>query len=209
MACEKFRNHTSHQLFPIRGTRHRHRRRNEGNQIRWDRGMSDPQTDLIFDLMRSVRYHDRRRAHFERLHRATNVVTILLAGIVLMELSGGGSPLWVRVLAVVGALLGATDLVIGFSKSADAHHNFKRRFSELESEANAGGSLDAVVRQRLAIEAEEPPIFRALDLLCYNEICAAVGHHRTDTPCVFAEVPWYMRWTANWLRWPNAGETTA
>jgi hypothetical protein len=170
--------------------------------------MNEPRADLLFDLRRAVRYHDRRRAHYERLHRATNVVTILLAGVVLMELSGGGSPLGVRILAVFGALLGAADLVTGFSRSADAHHNFKRRFSELERELSAGAQVAVVEQKRLAIEAEEPPVFRALDLLCHNEMCVATGHRRTDTPSVFAKVPWHVRWTANWIRWPNAGETT-
>jgi hypothetical protein len=163
--------------------------------------MSDGRWELLFDARRSARYHDRRRAHFERLHRVTNVTTILLAGVVLMEIGGAGSPLWVRILAVAGALLGAMDLVVGFSRRVATHLNFKRRFIELEQELIAGSAVDAVTQKRLNIEAEEPPIYRALDLLCRNELCLALG---LDHLGAFVDIPWYMRWTANWIHWTDA-----
>jgi hypothetical protein len=166
--------------------------------------------DLAFDIRRSVRYHDRRRVHFERLHRLTNVTTILLAGVVLMELGGEGSPTWVRVLAAAGALIGAVDLVVGFSRRADTHHNFKRRFIALEQELDAATpDLEKIRQQRLAIEAEEPPIYRALDLLCHNELCAAMGYDRRKQPEAFSSLPWYQRWTANWIHWHEAGNEAA
>lgn len=167
--------------------------------------MSDELHSLRFDIQRSVRYHDRRAAYFERLQRITNLIAIFLAGVVLMELAGAGSPWWVRTLAVAGAFLTSADLVIGFSRCADVHRDLKRRFIALEGKIEEIGDSEKIRRRRLSIEAEEPPIHRALDLLCHNEVCAAIGWEPKEHPEQFYRVPWYMRMTANLYRWPNAG----
>ena len=41
---------------------------------------------LLFGIQQSVRYHDRRVAHFELLHQITSLATVLLAGIVVVDL---------------------------------------------------------------------------------------------------------------------------
>lgn len=155
----------------------------------------------LFGIRRSVRYHDRRTTHFERLHRLTNLLTIMLAGVVLTELLGVNSPLAIKIASAVGAVLGAADLLVGFSRRADLHRDFKRRYVRLEQKAVRGVDVGALQDERLDIESEEPPVYRALDLLCHNELCAAYG----APPEQFAQVPWYMRLTASWLHWPNAG----
>ena len=38
---------------------------------------------LLFGIQRSVRYHDRRLAYFEALHRTTSVATIVMSGVVI------------------------------------------------------------------------------------------------------------------------------
>jgi hypothetical protein len=50
--------------------------------------MTDAQYGLLFDVRRSIRYHDRRRAFFETLHRITSALTILLVGWVLSSWPG-------------------------------------------------------------------------------------------------------------------------
>jgi len=171
--------------------------------------MSNEDTSLLFDIRRSVRYHDRRTAHFDRLHRLTNLASILLAGVVLMELGGERSPWWVRTFAVIGALLSATDLVVGFSGRANLHRNFKRRFVELEQEFHGGVDYDKLTQKRLTIEAEEPPIYRALDLLCHNEVAVSMGYDPKSQPGAFTPVPLHKRVTANWLHWSDAGYSTS
>lgn len=167
--------------------------------------MSDELHSLRSDIQRSVRYHDRRTAYFELLQRLTNVIAILLAGVVVMELVGATSPWWIRTLAVAGALLTAGDLVIGFGRKADVHRDLKRRFIALEGQLEGGDDLEKIRRRRLSIEAEEPPVHRALDLLCHNEMSAAMGWDPKKNPEHFSHVPWYMQMTANLFRWPNAG----
>ena len=52
--------------------------------------------------------------------------------------------------------------------------------------------LRSFVACRLTIEADEPPVLRALDVLCHNEMCRADG--RLDD---IYDLPWWQRIAAN------------
>lgn len=169
----------------------------------------DERDGLLFDVQRSIRYHDRRTVHFERLERVNSLFTILLAGIVLMDVLGPSpsssehagtgwnlAGLWPKVLALGGAIFGAVDLVVGFARVADQHRHLKRKFCQLEQEFPDLTTKD-ILRRRLAIEVDEPPVYRALDTLCYNELCVARGQ-----PAPF-QIDWIAKRTANWFRWPD------
>jgi hypothetical protein len=154
----------------------------------------------LFSIRRSVRYHDRRLTHYDRLHRLTNVVTVMLAGVVMMDFLGKDVPLILKCVALVGAVLAACDLVVGFSRNANQHRNLKRGFIEIEKDLTEGTiDLRQLKSRRLVVESEEPAIFRALDVLCHIETCAAFGRP------IEALVPWYMRVTSQWIHWSDAG----
>jgi hypothetical protein len=84
---------------------------------------------------------------------------------------------------------------------ADCHRNLSRRFQKLEQELidalPATTDLRAFQKERLEIEKDEPPIYRALDLLCHYEACKALGCDHTIA------IDGYKRWTAQWLRWTS------
>jgi hypothetical protein len=161
-------------------------------------GSDKASSSTLFEVGRSIRYHNHRLAHFDRLHRLSSAVTILLAGVIFMELGGAKSPLYIRLLSAAGALLGTFDLILGFAKCADVHRDLKRRFAELEialMNGLAAGEAEVMQRQ---IEISEPPIYSALNILCFQEMCVAEGR---DNP--FHPLEWLPRMTANWYRWPN------
>ena len=142
--------------------------------------MSNDQYALFFDVRRSIRYHDRRRSFFELMHRITAVLTILMAGSVLFDIGKPGSTaMWLTTISVFAALLATLDMVIGYSSKADLHRSLKVQFGKLEMSIISGGDSEAEWNshqiKRLEIELEEPPVYRALDLLCYNEIVKADG----------------------------------
>lgn len=168
--------------------------------------MDEDIEDILFGIRRSVRYHERRGAHYDFLQRLTNIATILLAGVVLMQLAGATSPLWVRVLAGIGAILSALDLVVGFGRHANLHRDLRQQFIELERRCHEGNSGAELMQRRLDIESREPAVYRALDVLCHNEICACMGYSRATKPEYFYDVPWYRRATANYLLWSDAGD---
>jgi hypothetical protein len=154
--------------------------------------------DTIFSVRSSIRYHEHRLAHFDRLHRLSSAVTILLAGVIFMELGGATSPWYIRVLSAAGALLGTFDLVLGFAKCADLHRDLKRRFAELEIDLLKGMGPTAAEVARRQIEIDEPPIYSALTVLCHEEMYVAEACENPFDP--LAPLP---RVTANWYRWPN------
>jgi hypothetical protein len=171
---------------------------------------------LRFDIQRSIRYHDRRSSFFRVLARVNSLVTILLAGIVLMDVLGPAAAdshsaaiqiaservyaWWPKALAVVGALFSALDIVVEFGRSADTHRHLKRQFCLLEQDLDDRNSKE-IRHRRLAIEAEEPPVYRALDALCYNEMCVAIGKGDQRR-----NLNRFIRLTAHLYRWPDIAE---
>lgn len=166
--------------------------------------MTDDQYAVLFGVRRSVRYHDRRRAFFEQLHRLTAVLTVLMAGSVLFDIGKPGAPaVWLTALAVIAALLAAIDMVVGYASRASLHRDLKQRFVDLEMDVLARGDSPEVWTAhrlaRLAIERDEPPIYRALDLLCYNELLIAEG----CDPAKLVALKKWQRWTRHLLHWPD------
>jgi hypothetical protein len=164
---------------------------------------------LLFDVRRSVRYHDRRCAFFEQLHRVTSVLTILLAGSVLFEIARPGDTApWLVALSVAAAILAASDTVIGFAARAGLHRSLKQRFILLETSILArSGSLADHQRVRLGIEHDEPPVYRALDLLCYNEMLRAEGCPTDGEGAVRpSRLTSWQRLTSQWWRWADLSQ---
>jgi hypothetical protein len=88
---------------------------------------------LLFDVRRSVRYHNRRKGFYEPLHLFTNFLTIVMSGAVLTEMAKNGNmALWLTVIGYIAAFFAAMDLLIGYSKMANKHDALQRRFALLE-----------------------------------------------------------------------------
>lgn len=156
--------------------------------------------ELLFDVRRSVRYHERRRRFFE----IWNSITVGAAAV------GGSSavatilsePNWAWLpIALAGAVsaLGAIDLVVGTAWRAGQHGDLSRQFIALEQKFAHGRNLkdkerEEMVRERLRIEASEPTILRLLDVMCYYEILVSLGD-KSEHP----KIPWFRRKLAHWL----------
>lgn len=170
--------------------------------------MTDDQYNLLFDVRRSIRYHERRQGFFIKMHQITGGLTVLLAGSVLFDLAKtGDNPWWLNAIAVFSALLAAWDIVIGYSAKSVLHQNLRSRWVDLEIKMMSAGlnkdSWDAYSLDRLSIERDEPPIYRALDVLCHNELLVADGHGKPGEAKGWAEVCFFQRMTSHILRWPN------
>jgi hypothetical protein len=166
--------------------------------------MSQTQYALLFGVRRSIRYHDRRRAFFERLHRLTGALTVLMAGSVLYDLGRAGeTAAWLQALAAIAAVLAALDMVVGYAARAGQHGALKARFVDLEQALLSGDAADATwaahQTARLAIERDEPPVYRALDLLCHNELALAENCGAEH----MARVGFWPRLTSHWLHWAD------
>lgn len=163
---------------------------------------------LLFDIRRSIRYHDRRRTFFEQLHRLTSLLTILMAGSVLFDLGKEGqTATWLTTISTIAAVIAAVDMVIGFSKRSNQHSDLREKFATLEIEMVTGSDDELTwqdyVKRRLLIEKDEPAIYRVLDGLCRNELLIAEGYTRKDHGQYFFKCNVVHRLTAQFFRWDN------
>ncbi len=171
-------------------------------------GLSAEQFKLLFGVRRSVLYHERRNSFFSDCHRVTNFLTILMAGSALFDLAKEGpTAWWLAAVSIIAALFAVTDMVCGFSRSADRHGRLRERFADLEMRMLSGDALDATWKQyerdRLTIERDEPPIYIALDWLCRNELLTAWGYTKPEDEKHFAKVSKWQQVTSNIFRWQN------
>lgn len=135
--------------------------------------------DLEFSTRRSCRYHSRRKGYFEFLHKISTFLIIVLSSGSFLSIYSQTyiQPAWI---ALVITLIATGDLVIGFSSMANKHEMLYRKFNELLIEIDTAQNPSEELisnwkRKRLTIEADEPPIYRALDSSCHNEECRSSG----------------------------------
>lgn len=149
---------------------------------------------LLFDIRRSIRYHNRRRAFFDRLDQITNMLSVVFgSAAVFGVLEQGYKPL---ALVAAGLVTGvsAVNLVLGSALRARAHADFAREFIALEKRLTCEPTCDEkliieVRAERLSIEAEEPPVLHVLNVICHNEQMRAMGYKKDQ----LAPVRWWQR----------------
>ena len=149
---------------------------------------------LLFGVRKSVRYHARRQAWFEGLHNWSLAVSLALTGgaaVVFFEKSD--------ILAYTSFAAGivlALNLVGGFSRRAANHHQLATWFSVLESKLVPLRPLEAseyqpLMRERLELEAAEPPPLMLLNALCHYELIRATREDRREhAKQQVASIPW-------------------
>jgi hypothetical protein len=167
-----------------------------------DNDLKDRRHKLLFGVQRSVRYHARRRAHFDRINRATVALSLMFGSATFATLLGNlaGRTLLLALAAIVTAL-SALDLVLGTERRAREHHDFERRWITLEREMIRAGDCGAeqlaeFEDRRLSIEADEEPPLRILDVLCHNELVRATQSNGTQY-----KIGPIQRMLAQWIDW--------
>ena len=164
--------------------------------------------ELSFDVRRSIRYHMRRQGFFENWHRFTSGMAVIFGSATIAALLtsiDSHMALWT---ASTVTILSSVDLIIGTSQRAWLHADLRRQLINLEKELVGKEELDIdkytnLYKQLLNIEVEEPPILRALDIICHNEEMRSEGI-KEDSPD-YLPLPWYQRWSAQFISW-NIGQ---
>lgn len=144
--------------------------------------------EQLFGVRRSVRYHQRRRSYFESWHGCIAALQVVSGSSAFAGLLAEGAVLnTIGIsLAPVPPLLAAIDLVFGTTRRATLHAGLGRQFSQLEAdmvpheadcESTTPEELAKFIRRRLAIEADEPPKLRVVDLLSHNDVVRGTYTH--------------------------------
>lgn len=143
---------------------------------------------LGWGVDRSIRYHMRREAFFVRWHRVNLFVAMISSSAAVVALGTKLSPA-ASALPLLGAALAAVvsaiDLLVGPLEQAKRHYELRQRFTRLAQQIcgddqSVEGKLVDRKCERLEIEREEPPIYRALDLLCHFELLKAQRRPEED-----------------------------
>ena len=168
--------------------------------------VQDPQTkqhDLLFGIRRSVRYHVRRRQHFERLGKFIKIFTAIGGVGAVTTILGKANEWWTLVYCAAAGFFSLIDLVIGTGERAARHGDLSKEFIELEKQmVLAGGNLrgEELARftaRRLEIEAEEPPALRVLDTICHNDLVRAMGYDKLHQK----KVTWAQKVFSQFFDW--------
>ena len=159
---------------------------------------TDPRREvdaLMFQVDKSMRYHQRFRGFYDTFHRAFMFVIIAAGGGAALKFSAT-PPEYV---GVGVALVAALNLVWAPSHRARDHHLLHGRFAALLIQIRSGEwTEENRVRwdaERHKIEKDEPPIFYALEADCDNQVRRAWGRTKS-----MVEIGWWSRRTMYFLR---------
>ena len=162
------------------------------------------QWQLVFRVRRSIRYNSRRQGFFETVDRVLTLLLILLGSSAIGTQAKFADPWEFWLVVSIGALvaiLSSVMLVFVPGVRAATHRQFVKEFTQLDKKLSSDrskGNVRQVWLACLELEAAEPPVMRALDVLCHNELCRA--EDVTD-PDQYVVVPWRQRLTANFFSW--------
>jgi hypothetical protein len=136
---------------------------------------------FLFGVRRSVRYHNCRRVHYDRLSNLSSILSILAGSASFALLLANAGKLMPLVASVVVTVSSALNLVVGPARRARDHSDLAKRFVTLEKEI-VGVSIPTEehlrqwMQQRLEIEKDEPPVLKVLDSVCHNDQLRALGY---------------------------------
>ena len=156
--------------------------------------------ELLFGVRRSVRYHTRRRAFYDRFNLFVNALALIMGSATVYGVLQDQAQKIAIVAAMLVTVFSSINLVVGSSSKARLHHDLCRRFIELEKRMAActehsPSSVASFNEERLDIEAEEPPVLRVLDAMCHNELARAMGYGSEE----FAKITFWQRLLANFM----------
>ena len=142
-------------------------------------------TDLLFNIRRSIRYHNRRRRHYQNLNNGILFFVLLVNSATVAAVSTEVIPylspwlIWAIGIAVSAIII--FGIVTGATQKGWLHIDLARQFIELEKELLASEQDEQkvvveVTNKMLDVEASEPPILQVLDTICYNDLKRAMGY---------------------------------
>ena len=133
----------------------------------------------LFSVCRSIRYHQRRRAFYDRLDKTSNMLSLILGSAAIYGVLQENAKNVALVASAAVTVVSSINLVVGSAQRGRDHTDFMRKYVELEKRMLGSPSeelLLEVAAARLTIEAEEPPVLHVLNSICHNDMVRAMGY---------------------------------
>jgi hypothetical protein len=136
-----------------------------------------------FGVKKSMRYHSRRRAFFERLDNITNWLVAVVGASAFAAITGEadhGKSWLPKILTAIITVIALADVIFACGTRSRIHQDLYRRFSDLAIEISGlehptARDINRLRAKRLTLEADEPHIIDALERWCWNEEAEARG----------------------------------
>ena len=130
--------------------------------------------NIRFAALRNAHYHMSRQAWFDGWNRIFSFLIIILGTALAWQISQQNQAVGVSA-AISTTIIGSLQLVFDLGGQARNHEFLKRRYFEVVAEIVKLENPTTVDRSRLntqllSLSAEEPPTYRALDAIAYNQI---------------------------------------
>lgn len=167
--------------------------------------LQDRQYELLYDIRRSIRYHRKRRRHFERWTAISQVSSLLLGAATVGTLIKEVSTWAPIVLAATVTTISVISVVGRLADKARLHAELARSFSELKRRivGQITWSAQDVANWKeeiLRIEEDEPPIKQVLNCMADNDERRKMG----VAPELFADIDPLQRFFAQFFDlWPG------
>ena len=125
--------------------------------------------DLTFTVKKSIRYHDYRRGFYRAAVSWIHFLGIVAGSAALATLTKDLA--WRSVFPAVFTVVSAAGLVARVGEKQALHTDLYKRWVRLEQEYLKGVmTLDQLEIASLEIEIDEPPLYKALNRHCHNEV---------------------------------------
>ncbi|CRM51508.1 MULTISPECIES: hypothetical protein [Pseudomonas] len=138
-----------------------------------------------FSVRRSIRYHQRRRAFYDRLDKLSNMLSLIFGSAAIYGVLEENAKSVALVSSAIVTIVSSINLVVGSAQRGRDHTDFMRKYVELEKSmlgVECEDRLLQVQTERLNIEAEEPPVMHVLNAMCHNEMMRAMGFKKKELP---------------------------
>jgi len=162
--------------------------------------------DLLFNIRRSIRYHNRRRRYYQNLNNNILFFVLLVNSASVAAVSTEVAhrlPLWgVLLIGVAVSAVVVFGIITGATQKGWLHLDLARQFIDLEKALLVDGRDEhehviEVTNKMLEVEASEPPVLQVLDTICYNDLMRAMGYKQEQ----LIKVGWFQRACANLFDW--------
>ncbi|QZD72897.1 hypothetical protein [Pseudomonas sp. 3-2] len=140
---------------------------------------------MLFGVRRSIRYHQRRRAFYDKLDKISNMLSLIFGSVAVYGTLEDNAKNVALIASAIVTIFSSINLVVGSATRARDHTDYMRKYVALEKlmlKDKSEDLLREVTAERLSIEAEEPPVLHVLNAMCHNELMRAMGYAKEDLP---------------------------
>lgn len=182
---------------PSAGTRGEER----ASQRSGARSGTPPEGDRLSNVLRgcerSTLYHKAREGALESFHRFLMFVVVVSGSAAVYAITQDSE--FKTIAAAAPAVAGAIDLVFALSRQARDHAVLARQFMDLAGDACADGAEDRLgdLQARFyRLASEEPPIYEAVESLCFNQVASASSSPtRRSVPLLYRSLRHVVRFS--------------